>query len=64
MDKTEALTTVEELKAMQMHESKSINSETSVLRVPGGWIYTFMFATSENRVMEFNFNHVFVPELK
>lgn len=62
MEVTEKTITIEELKAMQLHEKKSINMYDSVMRVPGGWIYTLTFASSENRDMEVFQNNVFVPE--
>lgn len=62
MEVTEKTITLEELKAMQLHEKKSIDLYNSVMRVPGGWIYTFTFASSENRDMEVFQNNVFVPE--
>lgn len=50
-----------DLKSMPLHSTKHVSDSVWVMRVPGGWIYNFTFATSEDSDMSFE-NHLFVPE--
>ena len=50
---------LEELKGMKMHEKKTVNGLTTVLRVFNGWIYqTIAYETG----LGLSVSNVFVPE--
>jgi len=58
--------TKEQLYNMDLHEmitvSRPDGAGFKIIRVIGGWIYIFHFASSESRELEVFENHVFVPE--
>lgn len=41
---------IEELKNMQIHASRYIDSDLQVIRVPGGWIYNIIDARQTTSV--------------
>ncbi len=57
--------TLEQMKAMKLHEVQNIDSERSVLRVPNGWVYTQYSHTTYTTDGDYNNIYlppVFVPE--
>lgn len=56
--------TIEDLKAMKLHETRSVNQHSiRILRVPNGWIYTTVtYSTYGANSQLPTVTQVFVPE--
>ncbi len=58
--------TKEQLYNMNLHEIITVSrgdcGSFNIIKVIGGWIYVFQFATNENSDMEVHERHVFVPD--
>lgn len=61
---TETVPSIEELKAMKLHETRSANQPSiRILRVPNGWIYTTLtYASYGGSAHLPTVTQVFVPE--
>ena len=53
-----------EVYGMKLHETATLNDGTSIIRVPGGWIYTIAKEShwlDSERTMVYSHSSVFVP---
>lgn len=64
-NKTATAPTIEDLKAMKLHEMRSANQPSvRILRVPNGWIYTTLTYSSYGANTQLpTVTQVFVPEI-